>query len=65
MKMENSKPELRYTALFLLVYAQGMLIYYIWGGDEKHLLNIASIPIFGAAVFLKLVIDYTSARRFQ
>lgn len=65
LRMEKAKPELRYTALFLLVYAQGVLIYYIWGGDEKHLLNIASIPIFGAAVFLKLTIDDSSGRRFQ
>lgn len=65
LRRENTRSELRYTALFLLIYAQGALIYYIWGGDEKHLLNIASIPIFGAAVFLKLVIDGSSARRFQ
>jgi hypothetical protein len=65
LRTENAKPELKYTALFLLVYAQGVLIYYIWGGDEKHLLNIASIPILGAALFLKLIIDNSSARRFQ
>ena len=65
LRMENARSELRYTALFLLVYVQGVLIYYIWGGDEKHLLNIASIPIFGAALFLKLVIDGSSAKRFQ
>jgi len=65
LKVENSKPELRYTALFLLIYAQGVLIYYIWGGDDKHLFNIASILVFGMALFTKLIIDHSSVKRFQ
>jgi hypothetical protein len=65
LRMESAKPELRYTTLFLLVYAQGVLIYYIWGGDEKHLLNIASILVFGVGLILNLVIDHTSASRFH
>jgi hypothetical protein len=65
LKMEGAKPEARYTALFLLVYAQGALIYYIWGGDEKHLFNIVSILVFGAGLILKLVIDHTSINRFH
>jgi hypothetical protein len=65
LRMESAKPEARYTVLFLLVYAQGALIYYIWGGDEKHLFNIASILVFGAGLILKLVIDHTSINHFH
>ncbi|WP_447984328.1 hypothetical protein [Nitrospira sp. Nam74] len=65
LKLESALNELKYTALFLLVYSQGVLIYYIWGGDDKHLLNIASILALAGAAFIKLVIEYSSWKRFE
>jgi hypothetical protein len=41
------------------------LIYYIWGGDDKHLLNIASILALAGAAFIKLVIDHSSVKRYE
>ena len=57
--------QLKYFALLILVYSQGVLIYYIWGGDEKHLFNVASILVLGAAVFIQLAIDHTWVKRIE
>ncbi|MBA3754079.1 MAG: hypothetical protein H0X01_08090 [Nitrospira sp.] len=65
LRLENTTSELKYTALFLLLYSQGVLIYYTWGGDDKHLFNIASILVLGGAAFIKLVIDHSSVKRYE
>jgi hypothetical protein len=65
LKLENTTDGLKYTGLFLLVYSQAVLIYYIWGGDDKHLFNVSSILVLTAATFLKLIIDHTSVKRFE
>jgi hypothetical protein len=65
LKLKDTTDGLKYTGLFLLVYSQGVLIYYIWGGDDKHLLNIASILALAGAAFIKLVIDHSSVKRYE
>jgi hypothetical protein len=65
LKLEDTTDRLKYIALFLLVYSQAVLIYYIWGGDDKHLFNISSILVLAGATFLKLIIDHTSVKRFE
>jgi hypothetical protein len=65
VRWEKTANELKYIALFLLVYSQGVLIYYTWGGDDKHLFNVASILALGGAAFIKLVIDHSSVKRYE
>ena len=65
VRLADRESELKYIALFLLVYSQGVLIYYIWGGDEKHLFNVASILVLGVTAFIKLAIDHTWLKRLE
>ena len=65
LRLYKATSELKYIALFLLFYSQGVLVYYIWGGTEKHLFNVASILILCGVTFIKLVIDYSSVKHFK
>ncbi|MBP1763024.1 MAG: hypothetical protein H6Q65_82 [Firmicutes bacterium] len=47
----------RYIALLLLIYAQGMFIYYLWTGQKPHLFGIGSIIALLIVLFIKLAIE--------
>jgi len=53
-----TKDNFSYFVLFLIIYAQGMLFYYIWGSDLAHFLVIFPIIFFAIFVFVKLCIDH-------
>jgi hypothetical protein len=61
----NAATEWKYTALFLLFYSQGALVYYVWAGTDKHLLNVASILVLAGAAFTKLVVHFSTVKRFE
>jgi len=52
----KSKDNLKFIALFLFFYSQMLLIYYIWGGTENHLLNFAPIYALTFVIYLKLLL---------
>jgi hypothetical protein len=65
LAFSNLTKEWKYIALFLLFYSQGALVYYVWAGTDKHLLNVASILVLAGVAFIKLVIDCSSVKRFE
>ena len=65
LRMERTANEWKYLALFLLLYSQGLLVYGLWGGTDKHLLNIASVLVLGGVVFLKILIDRSRLKRYE
>ena len=65
LRVEHVANEWKYLALFLLLYSQGLLAYGLWGGTDKHLLNIASVLVLSGAVFLKLLIDQSSLKKYE
>ena len=65
LRLEHVANEWKYLALFLLLYSQGLLVYGLWGGTDKHLLNIASVLVLSGVVFLKLLIDYSRLKRYE
>ena len=65
LRLEHVANEWKYLALFLLLYSQGLLVYGLWGGTDKHLLNIASVLVLSGVVFLKLLIDQSRLKRYE
>ena len=57
--------ELRYVTLFLLVYSQGVTLYYVWHGGDKHLFKVASILALGGVAFIRLIIEHSSVKRYE
>lgn len=65
LRVEHVATEWKYLALFLLLYSQGFLAYGLWGGTDKHLLNIASVLVLSGVVFLKLLIDQSRLKKYE
>jgi hypothetical protein len=65
LRMEHVANEWKYLALFLLLYSQGLLVYGLWGGTDKHLLNISAVLVLSAVMFLKLVIDQSRLKVYE
>ena len=65
LRLEDVANEWKYLALFLLLYSQGLLVYGLWGGTDKHLLNIASVLVLSGVVFLKILIDRSRLKRYE
>ena len=59
-KMVRATDNLKYVALYLFFYSQALLVYYVWGATENHLLNFAPIYALTCVVFLKLLIAHTN-----
>ena len=41
------------------------MVYYVWAGTDKHLLNVASILVLAGVAFAKLILDFTEVKRFE
>jgi len=65
LRLEHVANEWKYLALFLLLYSQGLLVYGLWGGTNKHLLNIAPVLVLSGVVFLKLLIDRSRLKKYE
>jgi hypothetical protein len=65
LRLQDLASEWKYLAFFLLVYSQGLLIYGLWGGTSKHMLNISSVLVLSGVVFLKLVIDQSRVKSYE
>ena len=65
LRLEDVANEWKYLALFLLLYSQGLLVYGLWGGTDKHLLNVASVLVLSGVVFLKILIDRSRLKRYE
>jgi len=61
----NVKGELKYTAVFLFIYFQGMLVYFIWNPAPNHFYSIAAPLIFLAVALLKLIMDSSRIDKYR
>ncbi len=50
---------LRDTTLFVVIFAQTMFVYCIWGGTKFHVLNLATVFVLAFGLVGKLVLDET------
>jgi len=50
------------VGLFLLIYSQELLVYYVWGGVFDHFLGVASIYALKVVCWLKMDIGMFFAR---
>jgi hypothetical protein len=57
--------EWKYLAFFFLVYLQGLFLYGIWHGSEKHFLSVGSIVVLGAVIILKVAVRQTPIRQYE
>lgn len=48
---------MKYLAMFMIVYAQTMFVYCVWGGTTFHVLNLGNVFMLTSGVFLKLLAD--------
>jgi len=58
-KVLHTRHDLKYIALFLFFYCQGILIYYVWNPASNHFYSIAAPIVLAVAVFLKIWLDQT------
>ncbi|NLU49341.1 MAG: hypothetical protein GXX09_02865 [Syntrophomonadaceae bacterium] len=66
VKYAGARHDLKYPALFLLCYSQGLLVYYIWNTSNYHFLSLAPIFALTAVVFLKFMLESTGAgKRYE
>lgn len=49
--------KIKFIALYLLLYSQGLLVYFIWGGTRYHFLNMAMIYTLTLVTFAYLLIE--------
>jgi|GEM_PF-6086282 len=61
----NAYGNLKYLALLLMFYSQGLFLYYTWGNTQPHILNIAPLLVLCAVLYLKLVFERTSFKEYQ
>lgn len=57
MKQYNMKNDLKHICILLLLYSQGLLIYYVWGSDLNHFIVYSPLFVFTILLILKLSID--------
>ncbi len=57
IKDRTKNSNLKLTAFFSFMYAQGLLLYFIWGSDAKHFVVIAPFVLFVLLMIIKLFID--------
>ena len=57
LKQTLANKSLQYISFFSFIYLQGLLLYYIWGSDTKHLMVITPFIAFVVLMFVKLLID--------
>lgn len=62
---EKTARDLKYIVIFLLLYAQGLFLYYTWGGTPPHILNIAPILVLCVVGFLKVLLEGCWEGRLQ
>lgn len=57
LKSYKKKVECAIIGLFLLIYSQELLIYYVWGGVSDHFKALVPIYALTAVYLLKILID--------
>jgi hypothetical protein len=62
---ERTARDLKYIVLLLLLYSQGLFLYYTWGGTPPHILNIAPILVLCVVGFLKVLLEGLAERGLQ
>ena len=62
---ERTARDLKYIVMLLLLYSQGLFLYYTWGGTPPHILNIAPILVLCVIGFLKILLEGWGEGRFQ
>lgn len=65
IRFHDSTNELKYAALFLVLYAQASAVYFVWGASNNHLLNIAPVLVLAALAVLRLWIEESRAREYR
>lgn len=65
LKSADVEDEVKYPALFFFLYAQGALVYYVWGGTHPHFLNLSTIVALASVCLLRLLLRHSPARRFE
>jgi len=65
IRLLRVKGELKYLAVFLFIYFQGILVYFIWNPAPNHFYSIAVPLIFLAAALLKLIMDNSRIDKYR
>jgi hypothetical protein len=65
VKFSKIDHPLKFVSVFLLLYSQGIMLYYIWGATDVHFLNLAPIYALTFIVILKLFVDNSTFTKHQ
>ena len=65
IKVINCAKNLKYIALYLLVYFQLICIYLVWNPASNHFFSLGAIWGLGIVVFAKMLIDYKWSEGFK
>lgn len=59
----KSSSKLKYILLFLVLYVQEILTYFVWGADAKHFMVILPVIAFTVIILLKFIQDNISNQK--
>lgn len=62
LKLLDSPKKLKYLAIFLFVYFQGIFVYFVWNPAPNHFYSIAIPLVFLLVALLKLAMDRTGRK---
>jgi len=65
IRLLSVKGEVKYPAVFLFIYFQGILLYFIWNPAPNHFYSIAVPLIFLAVALLKLIMDNSRMDKYR
>lgn len=61
----NADNNLKYLGLLLMLYSQGLFLYYTWGNTQPHILIIAPLVVLCAVTYLKLILERSYLRQYR
>jgi hypothetical protein len=65
VRYHDARSDLKYAAWFLVLYAQALMAYYVWGATDNHFLNIAPVLVLAVVATLKFWIDQSGAQAYK
>ncbi|MBP1751449.1 MAG: hypothetical protein H6Q57_285 [Geobacteraceae bacterium] len=57
IKQYKNENLLKYICTFLIMYSQGLLLYYVWGSDINHFIVFSPLFVFSIILLIKLVVE--------
>ncbi len=65
IKVMKTKGYLKYLALFLFIYFQGILVYYVWNPAPNHFSNISMPLVLMIILILKIFLNSSHLKKYE